>query len=111
MVTGGGPGPGKSHDAERQELIRELREIVERERPWIELFHREDYALYHDWLHYVKPFGMSYPMLKYRDIDAAARLEKRAQRNDPVVWPAWALAGITVAIVIPGIVTFFRERQ
>src|SRR5690606_17363075 len=34
-------GPG------RQQLVRDMRRILEVERPWIELFHPEDYALSH----------------------------------------------------------------
>jgi ABC-type oligopeptide transport system substrate-binding subunit len=98
-------------DAERQALIRELRAIVERERPWIELFHAEDYALFHQWLGNVKPFGMSYPMNKYRTLEPALRDALRREWNRPVVWPAYALAAVAVAVVIPGVVTFYRERQ
>ncbi len=54
---------------------------------------------------------MSYPQAKYQDIDAALRARLRAEWNRPVKWPAYALALLAVAIVIPGIVTFFRERQ
>ena len=45
----------------RLAIIREIKEILERERPWIELFHRESYALYHAWMRNVKPAGLSLP--------------------------------------------------
>jgi len=54
---------------------------------------------------------MSFPMLKYRDLDAERRAELRAAWNEPLLWPAWALLGVSLLIVIPGFVTFFRERQ
>jgi oligopeptide transport system substrate-binding protein len=101
----------RPNDEQRLALIRGLRAILERERPWIELFHREDYVLYHSWLENVKPFGMSTPMIKYRDIDPSRRAEMRAAWNRPVVWPAYALAGVAVVLLVPGVVTFFRERQ
>ena len=53
--------------------IRELREILEHERPWIELFHQESYALIQPWLRNVKPAGMSLPAAKYQ-----AELERLA---------------------------------
>jgi ABC-type transport system substrate-binding protein len=96
---------------ERLALIREMREIVEHERPWIELFHRENYALYHRWLANVKPAGLSLPAGKYQEIDAGERARLRAQWNRPVVWPAAALGGAALALLLPGVVTFLRERQ
>ncbi len=95
----------------RLELIRKLIAIVERERPWIELFHRESYALYQPWLRNVKPLGMSFSTLKYRDLDPDQRERLRREWNEPVRWPAYGLAAIGIGIVIPGILTFFRERQ
>jgi ABC-type oligopeptide transport system substrate-binding subunit len=101
----------RENDARRHELIREMRGILEQERPWIELFHRESYALYHGWVHNVKPAGLSFPVAKYLDIDERERDRLRTAWNDPIVWPAWALALGAVGLVVPGIVTFFRERQ
>ncbi len=101
----------RGNDARRLELIHEMREIIETERPWIEFYHRESYALYQPWVRNVKPLGMSFSVLKYRDIDAAQRAELRAAWNEPLLWPAYALAVAAIVLVIPGIVTFFRERQ
>ena len=101
----------RENDAQRMELIREMRGILERERPWIELYHRESYALYHSWMRNVKPAGLSYPAAKYQDIDAGQRAALRTAWNVPVVWPAYALGVAAVALLVPGVVTFFRERQ
>jgi ABC-type transport system substrate-binding protein len=98
-------------DERRLELIREMREILERERPWIELFHPEAYGLYQPWVKNVKSLGMSFSTLKYRDLDAPVRARLRREWNQPVMWPAWALLAGLVTVVVPGIVTFFRERQ
>jgi ABC-type transport system substrate-binding protein len=101
----------RENDAERMATIREMLAILEAERPWIELFHPEDYALYHGWLRNVKPAGMAFPTLKYRDLDPALREQQRREWNRPVTWPAYALLAAGVAIVLPGVRTFFRERQ
>ncbi len=95
----------------RLAMIREMRAILQRERPWIELFHRENYTLFHGWVHNVKPTGLSVPMARYVDVDPALRSERRAAWNQPVRWPAWALAALSLAVVAPGVVTFLRERQ
>jgi ABC-type oligopeptide transport system substrate-binding subunit len=101
----------RDNDTERLRLIREMTRILEEERPWIELFHPEDYALFHGWLEGVKPAGISNPTSKYRDLDPALRTREREAWNQPVLWPAAALLALAVAITIPGVVTFYRERQ
>jgi ABC-type transport system substrate-binding protein len=101
----------RPNDARRLELIREMRALLEHERPWIEFFHRESYTLYQPWVRNVKPLGMSFFTLKYRDIEPQQRTLLREQWNRPVLWPAYALGVLALAVVVPGIVTFFRERQ
>ena len=98
-------------DTRRLALIREMRDLLERERPWIELVHAESYTLYQPWLRNVKPAGLSLPSAKYVDIDAGLRARLRAAWNRPILWPAWALAAAVVALVVPGIRTYLRERQ
>jgi hypothetical protein len=85
--------------------------IVEHERPWIELFHSESYTLFHSWLRNVKPAGLSIQLAKYRDLDPTERAQKREAWNEPVMWPLFALIIAFIALVTPGIRTFFRERQ
>jgi ABC-type transport system substrate-binding protein len=63
---------------ERLELVRTMRGIVERERPWIELFHPEDYALMQGFVKDVRPLGMSVPVVaKYYDVDPVERQRLR----------------------------------
>ncbi len=98
-------------DARRLELIREMTAILERERPWIELFFREQYVLQHGWLKGYRLSGVVAPIDKYLDVDPAERARLQRIWNEPIVWPAWLLGGATVAALLPGVVTFFRERQ
>jgi hypothetical protein len=65
----------RPNDAQRADLIRRMVAILERERPWIELYHRENYVLSHAWLVNSKPTGISYPAYKYKDV----RPEMRAR--------------------------------
>jgi len=88
-----------------------MRALLETERPWIELFHPEDYALTQGWLHNVKATGLTVPVWKYYDVDAAMRAERRVAWNQPVRWPAFALAGLGVALLVPGVATYLRERH
>ncbi|NNL64916.1 MAG: hypothetical protein HKP30_01610 [Myxococcales bacterium] len=59
----------------------------------------------------VKPAGISFPVAKYVDLDPDLRERRRKAWNEPIRWPAYVLAVIGIAILIPGIFTFFRERQ
>ena len=99
----------RENGPERMAEIREMLGILERERPWIELFHREDYALYHDWVRNVKPMGLSMPTYQYRDVDAALRAARREEWNQPIVWPAYVLLVGAILIVLPGVVS--RKKQ
>jgi ABC-type transport system substrate-binding protein len=95
----------------RLDIIRRMLVVLERDRPWIELFYPETYMLFHRWLHNVKPAGLSTPIAKYYDVEPKARAELREDWNEPVVWPAWALLGMLALVIAPGVVTFFKERQ
>jgi oligopeptide transport system substrate-binding protein len=77
------------NDTARLELIDRMLAIIERERPWIELYHREDYTLHHIWLKNVKAPGLSLPTAKYQDIDPGQRKRLRAAWNGPIRWPAY----------------------
>jgi ABC-type transport system substrate-binding protein len=101
----------RPNDARRQQLIGEMREILERERPWIELLHAESYTLYQPWLRNVKPAGLSLPTAKYVDVDPAERTRLRRDWNQPILWPAWALAATAVLLLVPAVRTWLRERQ
>jgi len=98
-------------DARRLERIREMRELLERERPWIELFHREQVRLEHEWLRNLVLAGVVGPTDKYLDVDPARRGELRRRWNEPIVWPAWVLAALGAAVVAPGVRTYLRERS
>lgn len=101
----------RENDAERLQQIRSMQQILEHERPWIELFHPEDYALIHGWLSHVRPPGLSIPTVKYHDVDPLRRAHDRKAWNRPILWPALAFLLALVALVAPGILTYYRERQ
>ena len=96
---------------ERLQVIREMISILERERPWIEILHDETYTLTHAWMKNLKAFGLFDFSVKYRDIEPRSRAAARAAWNKPVLWPLWVLAILAVIFIVPGIVTFFRERN
>lgn len=125
--TSGGPNAANFSNARYDELflsmkvrengptrmaeIRRMLGILERERPWIELFHREDYTLYHEWVRNVKPMGLSLPTYQYRDVDPVLRAKRQEEWNQPILWPAWVLGIVAIALIVPGVLAYWRERQ
>jgi ABC-type transport system substrate-binding protein len=101
----------RENDPARLAIIRKMRGIVEEDCPWIALFHPEDYVLRHAWVQNLKSAGLSVPTLKYHDLDPDSRRDRRAVWNKPVVWPAYALGLLLTLLIVPGVLTFFRERQ
>jgi len=101
----------REDDAERLALVREMRDLLERERPWIELFHPEGYAIYHGWVAPPKPPGMAFAVDKYRRLDPEERASLREAWNRPLRWPAYALAAATVLVILPGVASWRRERS
>jgi ABC-type transport system substrate-binding protein len=99
------------NNAHRAKVIRQMLEIVENERPWIELYHSEDYTLSHAWLVNSKSMGLSNPLFKYKDVKPELRAKLRAEWNVPVRWPLYALLLLIVTATVPAIRTYYRERQ
>ena len=98
-------------DPIRAQTIAKMLDHLEEERVWIELLYRESFVLYHDWVSQYKPPGFEFSTIKYQDIDPKRRAQVRESRNRPVMWPAYLLLLITLAIFVPGVVTLIRERQ
>jgi ABC-type transport system substrate-binding protein len=97
-------------DARRAEVIARMLAILERERPWIELFHRESYGLRHAWLLNNKSMGISVPTEKYQDVDASLRARMQAEWNAPVRWPLYLALIALIAVTVPAVRTYYRER-
>ena len=95
----------------RAGLIKRMLGLLEQERPWIELFHNEEYALSHAWVINSKPMGLSYPTYKYMDVKPEARARLQAEWNAPLRWPLYVALLLIVAVTIPAVRTFYRERQ
>lgn len=95
---------------ERQALIDEMVEILRRDGPWVWGFHPTAYTLRHAWFGNSKPNLMARNTLKYKTIDAPARVAARREWNRPVFWPLLVLAGVLCASAVPAWRTY-RARQ
>ena len=122
----GGPNTSNFCNAEYDRLYRQMKDlpsterragiigrmlaILQEERPWIELFHRENYELAHGWLVNSKSWGISNPTYKYKDVKPELRARQQAEWNAPVRWPLYVALLLVVALTVPAVRTYYRER-
>jgi ABC-type transport system substrate-binding protein len=95
----------------RQEIIGKMLEIARRDAPWVWGFHPKEYTLFHAWLSNVKPNQMARNQLKYQQVEPQQRIAKRAEWNQPVVWPMALAGGLLVVSVLPAVATYRRREQ
>jgi hypothetical protein len=95
----------------RQEIIDKMLEILRRDAPWVWGFHPKEYTLFHAWLSNVKPNQMARNQLKYQQVDPQLRIAKRAEWNQPVVWPMAVAGGLLVVSMLPAVVTYRRRER
>ena len=100
----------RDNDATRQAIIVQMRSLLEEERPWIELYHSEEYELVHSWYKNVFPQGLSNPTHKFVDLDVQERTQKRKAWNQPIYWPLALLALLLVLLIVPLYFTYRKER-
>ncbi len=74
-------------DEKRLEIIQKMQAIVRHDAPWVFGVHPKSFSLRHAWYRNYKPNLMANNGLKYLRIDAALRAERRAEWNQPIVWP------------------------
>ena len=96
---------------ERQRLIDEMVEILRHDAPWAWGFHPKDYVLAHAWIHNRKPTKVSHNTLKYQRLDPQLRALKRAEWNEPVVWPALLALVLAIAAAVPAWLAWRRREQ
>ncbi len=95
---------------QRAALIRRMLAVLQVERPWIELYHEEDFVLSQAWLINSKPMGISYPAYKYKDVRPGLRARLQTEWNAPVRWPLYLVLFAVVALTVPAVRTYYRER-
>lgn len=95
---------------ERQRIIDRMVEILRRDAPWVWGFHPKDYTLGHAWLYNRKPSKVGNNTLKYQRIDPDLRAQKRAEWNEPVVWPALLGLLLLIAAAAPAVLAWRRRE-
>jgi oligopeptide transport system substrate-binding protein len=96
---------------ERLSIIEDMVKIARRDAPWIWGFHPKDFGLYHVWYQNSKPNLMANNTLKYKRIDPQLRTQKRAEWNQPVVWPLVVLAAVMFLGILPAVIAYRRRER
>jgi oligopeptide transport system substrate-binding protein len=96
---------------QRQAIIDRMVEIARHDAPWLWGFHPKEYILFHSWMFNQKPNQMARNGLKYQRIEPTLREKKRAQWNQPVLWPVVSGLALLLAITVPAIAAFRRRER
>lgn len=95
----------------RQEIIRQMTGILQRDAPWLWGFHPKAFSLFHDWYKNVKPNLMANNLLKYKRVDGELRDMKRAEWNRPHYWPLVVLFALLLVSFIPAVIGFYQRER
>ncbi len=95
----------------RKEIIRKMTDIVNKDCPWIYLFHSEDYYLFHCWYKNIKVTDLINNKMKYLRIDPQQRLAYIKKHNKPVYWPLITLTILLMVSFIPAVISIRRKYQ
>jgi len=96
--------------AMRQAIIDRMIAIVQKDAPWVWGMFPRQYGLYQGWLLNAKPNAMANNTVKYLRVDAKTRADKRAEWNQPMMWPIAVGVLIVIALLLPG-VWIYRRRE
>ncbi len=95
----------------RQTLIDRMNRILQDDAPWIFCFYPKSYTLAHAWLHNRKPTDVGHNGLKYQRIDVAERERRRAEWNEPVLWPLALVGALVAALAVPALRGYRRRER
>jgi len=102
---------GASVTMTRLEIIHTLREVYEKECPWITMTHSEEFLLYHDWMKWAKPHPITGGYAKYYDVDAEKRRAQQKAWNKPILWPLAVVVALLILFTIPALAIIRKERR
>jgi peptide/nickel transport system substrate-binding protein len=99
------------NNAERQQIIDRMIDILRHDAPWLWGYHPRIYGLYHSWYKNVKPNRMAHNTVKYHKIDAALRQQRRQEWNKPVLWPLVLVLIVATLGLIPAFMAYRRRER
>jgi len=94
----------------RQKVIDQMIEIIRKDSPWLFGYNPKGFGLFHEWYLNAKPNLMAHNTLQYKRINPALRDKKRAEWNNPIIWPIVLLFIILIVGTIPAVATY-KQRE
>ncbi len=95
----------------RLSIIKKMVDIINKDCPWIYLFHSEDYYLFHKWYKNIEVTDLINNAMKYKKIDPELRMKYIEKHNNPVYWPIILLISLLIISMIPAIITIRRKYK
>ena len=99
-----------ANGSERASVIKKMIDIARKDGPWLWGFHPKVFSLQHEWLKNTKPADVANNTLKYKRVDQVARDARRAEWNQPVLWPLYLIIAVLVALIAPAFIAY-KQRQ
>ncbi len=99
------------NSGERLDIIRQMKQIVQQDAPWVFTYHPINFGLSHQWVKNSKPSAIGANHLKYIRVDASLRAESRLEWNKPIFWPIWVFVGFFVVVTIPAAIVMWRREH
>lgn len=96
---------------QRLEIIRQMKDVIQRDAPWVYAYHPVSFSLHHQWLKNIKPMEMGLGSSKYLRIEPEIRDQSREEWNRPIIWPVVAFVGFLIIGTIPAIITAWRRER
>ena len=94
----------------RQKVIDEMIDIIRKDSPWLFGYNPKGFGLFHEWFLNAKPNLMAHNTLQYKRINPQLRDKKRAEWNEPIIWPIVFLFVILIIGTIPAVATY-KQRE
>lgn len=101
----------RKNDAQRQQLIDKMINIVQHDAPWIWGIHPEEFNLSQPWVSRVKPNTISFTTLKYVAVNVPERNKLRQAWNQPIFWPLGLLFLLIFMLVLPLIIAYHKKEK
>jgi len=95
---------------ERMAVIKQMRDMLQEDCPWIFREYSETMSIHYDWLHNVKPHPIALDTMQYEPVDGVERARKQGEWNRPKYWPLLVFAALIALGSIPA-ATVVNQRR
>ncbi|MGU9977776.1 MAG: ABC transporter substrate-binding protein [Candidatus Oxydemutatoraceae bacterium WSBS_2016_MAG_OTU14] len=99
------------NNAQRQEVINAMDEILLYESPWIWGVHPQAVLLHYDWYQNLKSNLLAHNTLKYHKLDPVERQHHIQSYNRPILFPLLILLVVFALFFVPAVIIYRRKSN